>query len=350
MTERKKYKIAVMPGDGIGKDVMDCAMVILKHIDLDAKYFHEDIGLDAKKRNGTALSDHTLRILKACDCCLFGAVSTTDESTILRLRQEFALSTNFRPCKGNGIDIAIFRENTEDLYAQVEYNPIPRRLRNFINKHERMKKFKYTPNEEMAIALRIITVKACTNIVARAFRFAARNNKKKITVVEKANVLKETGSIIIKAVKEISKKYPNIEVEIVNIDNMCMQLVKNPENYEVIVTTNLFGDILSDLCSQLVGGIGYVGSANIGKNFALFEPIHGSAPKYAGQYKANPIGMIRSIVLMLEWLGETKKAKALDLAINEVIEEGKARTFDMGGINNSLEVTEEIAKKYDSHI
>jgi len=129
-----------------------------------------------------------------------------------------------------------------------------------------------------------------------------------------------------------------------------MQLVKNPENYEVIVTTNLFGDILSDLCSQLVGGIGYVGSANIGKNFALFEPIHGSAPKYAGQYKANPIGMIRSIVLMLEWLGETKKAKALDLAINEVIEEGKARTFDMGGINNSLEVTEEIAKKYDSHI
>jgi isocitrate/isopropylmalate dehydrogenase len=368
-----KYHIAVLPGDGVGKDVMDAARIVLDTIDLDAEYIPGDIGWEFWKTEGNALPDRTLKLLKETDCCLFGAITSkpatdakkelipnlqnkgiTYASPIVRLRQEFNLHTNLRPCKaylGNplnfkdDIDLVVFRENTEDLYTGVEFRPVPPEVFKALLTHKKMQKFAQIPLDEIAISLRIFTKKACQNIVRQAFTYAKEHKRKSITLVEKPNVIRETSGMMVEEARKIASEYPEIKFNEVNVDAMCMWLVKNPQDYDVLVSSNMFGDIISDLAAQLVGGLGFASSGNIGDNYAVFEPTHGSAPKYAGMYKVNPIAMILSIKLMLDWLEENKHAKKLEKAVADVIKDGKYRTYDMGGKNTTLEVAEAIAKK-----
>lgn len=369
-----KYKIAWLPGDGVGNDVMEAARIVLDKLNLDAEYPHGDIGWEFWKSEANPFPDRTVDLLSNCNCALFGAITSKpkeeaekelDESLrgkghiyaspIVRMRQEFNLRTNLRPCKaypGNplnyrdNIDIVVFRENTEDLYVGVEFHPLPDEVREVLKKHnKKMARFDSTAGEDMAISLRIITRAACRNIVTDAFELAKKQGRKSVTVVEKPNVLRETSGLMIRTAREVAKNYTGIELWETNIDAMCMWLVKNPLDYGVIVTSNMFGDIVSDLCAQLVGGLGFAASGNIGDKLAVFEPTHGSAPKYAGQYKVNPMAMLQSVRLMLEWLGEIEKSESLESAIAAVIAEGKVRTYDMGGSNSTLEVGEAVAAK-----
>jgi isocitrate/isopropylmalate dehydrogenase len=370
-----KYKIAWLPGDGVGNDVMDAAKIILDTINIDAEYIPGDIGWEFWKKEGDPLPQRTINILQESDCGLFGAITSKPNqeaqkelnpelrnkgyvysSPIVRLRQLFNLHTNMRPCKaypGNplnfrdDIDLVVFRENTEGLYAGVEFNPLPKEVFNALMTHKKMKKFENVALEDIAVSCRIFTRKACQNIVKQAFEYAKKHNRKSVTLVEKPNVIRETSGMMVQEARKIANNYPNIEFFETNVDAMCMWLVKNPQDYDVLVSSNMFGDIISDLCAQLVGGLGFAASGNIGDKLAVFEPTHGSAPKYAGQYKVNPIAMIRSVKLMLDWLGENKHAENLENAIASVVAEGKVKTYDLGGSNTSLEVAEEIAKRIE---
>ncbi len=370
-----KYKIAWLPGDGVGNDVMDCAKLVLDTIDLDADYIHGDIGWEFWKKVGNPLPDRTIQILQETDCCLFGAITSKPKeeaekeldpalkgkgyvysSPIVGLRQLLNLHTNMRPCKafaGNplnyrdDIDLVVFRENTEGLYAGVEFHPVPDEVfKALLKNHKKMKKFENTPLRDLAISTRIFTRKACQNIIRQAFEYAKKFNRKSVTVVEKPNVIRETSGMMVREARKIAQEYPGVELWETNVDAMCMWLVKNPQDYDVLVSSNMFGDIISDLAAQLVGGLGFAASANIGDNYAVFEPTHGSAPKYAGQYKVNPTAMIMTVKLMLDWLGEQEAADRLLQAIAAVIKESKVKTYDVGGSNTSLEVAKEIAQKY----
>jgi 3-isopropylmalate dehydrogenase len=368
-----KYKIAVLPGDGVGRDVMDAAMIVLKKLGLDATFVYGDIGWEFWSKEGNPLPDRTLRLLKETDVCLFGAITSKPKedaaaeldpslknkglsyfSPIVRLRQEFDLYTNLRPCKayaGNplnykdGIDLVIFRENTEGMYAGVEFFPLPQGVRDALLVHPKMKAFKDTPLNEIALSTRIMTKKGCSRIVRAAFDYARKNKRRSVTIVEKPNVLRETGGLMLGIARGIAKEYPEIPFKEANVDAMCMWLVKNPHDYDVLVAENLFGDIISDLAAQLVGGLGFACSGNIGDAYAVFEPTHGSAPKYAGQFKVNPMAMLLAAKMMLEWLGEAEKAKRLEQSIADVIKEGQVRTYDMNGTSSSLDVGRAVAEK-----
>ena len=368
-----KYKIAILPGDGVGKDVVEAAMLCLEKLDINAEYIYGDIGWDFWCREGNALPDRTVRLLRDTDACLFGAITSKPKedavreldpslqdkkltyfSPIVRLRQEFDLYINQRPCKayaGNplnykeGIDLVIFRENTEGMYAGVEFHPLPDVVRNALLIHPKMKPFKDVPADDIAVSTRIMTRKGCSRIVRAAFEFARAEKRRSVTIVEKPNVLRETGGLMLGVAREIAREYPGIPLYETNVDAICMWLVKNPLDYDVLVAENLFGDIISDLAAQLVGGLGFACSGNIGDQYAVFEPTHGSAPKYAGQYKVNPMATILAVRMMLEWLGEKNKAAVLESAVAEVIAEGKARTYDMKGDSSTLDVGRAVAAK-----
>ncbi|TKJ43985.1 3-isopropylmalate dehydrogenase [candidate division TA06 bacterium B3_TA06] len=368
-----KHKIAVLPGDGVGKDVTEAAMIVLEKIGLDAEYLYGDVGWEFWCKDGEPLPVRTVDLLRSTDCCLFGAITSKPKqeaaaeltpelqgkgliyrSPIVRLRQLFDLYTNLRPCKaypGNplvykeGIDLVIFRENTEGLYAGIEWHPVPENIRAAIDTHPNARKFADTSNDDMAISVRLFTRKGCQRILRAAFEFAKRYNRRSVTVIEKPNVIRETSGLMIREARKIAAEYPDIPLWEANVDAMAMWLLKNPLDYDILVASNMFGDIISDLCGQLVGGLGFAASANIGDDYALFEPTHGSAPKYAGQYKVNPTAMLITTRLMLDWLGENEKAERLDAAIAAVISEGKVRTYDMGGTNTTLEVAQAVAER-----
>jgi len=369
-----KYHIAVLPGDGVGKDVMDAAKIVLDAIGLDAEYIYGDIGWECWKKEGNPLPERTLKLLKETDCCLFGAITSkpkndaqkeldsslqnkglTYASPIVKLRQTFHLHTNLRPCKaypGNplnyrdDIDLVVFRENTEDLYAGVEFRPVPKNVFDALNTNNKMKAFVNTPLDEMAISCRVNTKKASQTIIRDAFEYAKKNKRKSVTLVEKPNVLRETSGLILEEARKIAQEYPGIKFQETNVDAMCMWLVKNPQDYDVLVSSNMFGDIISDLAAQLVGGLGFASSGNIGDDYAVFEPTHGSAPKYAGMYKVNPMATLLTVKLMLDWLGEKKTAKKLETAIAQVIKDNKVKTYDVKGTNTTLEVAKEVARVY----
>ena len=368
------YRIAWLPGDGVGKEVMEAARIVLDALKLDAEYIHGDIGWEFWKTEGDPLPQRTIEILKNTDCALFGAITSKPKeeaekeldpslqgkglvysSPIVRLRQMFDLYVNMRPCKafkGNplnyrdNIDLVIFRENTEGLYSGVEFYPTPRDLMEVLDaKHKKFSRFAQLPEDEVAISMRIFTRKGCERIVRSAFEYAKKTGRPTVTVVEKPNVIRETSGLMVRIAREVAKEYPGIELWETNIDAMCMWLVKNPEDYSVLVSSNMFGDIISDLAAQLVGGLGFASAANMGDNYAVFEPTHGSAPKYEGHYKVNPMATLLASRLMLEWLGEKEMAARLENAIATVIAEGKVKTYDMGGNNTTLEVAEEVARK-----
>ena len=368
-----KYKIALLSGDGVGNDVMEAAMIVLEKIGLDAEYIEGDIGWEFWCKEGNPVPDRTIEILKRTDVCLFGAITSKPKddaareldpslrekgdsyfSPIVRLRQEFDLYTCLRPCKaypGNplnyrdDVDLVIFRENTEGMYAGVEFYPLPEEVRNALLFHPKMAKFKDLPLDEIALSTRIMTKKACERIVRKAFEYARKNKRRSVTIVEKPNVLRETGGLMLDIAREVAKEFSDVEFKEANVDAMAMWLVKNPQDFDVLVAENLFGDIISDLAAQLVGGLGFALSGNIGDNYAIFEPSHGSAPKYAGLYKVNPIAMLLATKMMIEWLGEEEKASRMENAVAQVIKEGKVRTYDLGGSSTTLDIAHEVASK-----
>ncbi len=368
-----KYRIAVLPGDGVGREVVEAAMVVLKKMNISADYVSGEIGWQYWSEEGNALPDRTVKLLKETDACLFGAITSKPKedaaaelapalrgkglsyfSPIVRLRQEFDLYQNLRPCKaypGNplnyqdGIDLVVFRENTEGMYAGVEFRPLPSVVRDALATHPKWKAFKDVPAEDIAVSTRIMTKAGCARIVRSAFEFARKYKRRSVTLIEKPNVLRETGGLMLETAREVAKDYPDVKFGEANVDAICMWLLKNPHDYDVLVAENLFGDIISDLAAQLVGGLGFACSGNIGDKYGVFEPTHGSAPKHAGQYKVNPIATILAAKMMLEWLEEAGQASRLEEAIAAVIREGQVRTYDMGGQASSLDVAGAIAAK-----
>lgn len=359
------FKIAWLPGDGIGQDVMEAARIVLDCVGLDAEYIPGDIGWEWWCREGEALPPRTVELMKNTDCAMFGAITSKGKdkadkelapelqgkgfsyrSPIVRMRQLLDLYICLRPCKaypGNplnyrdGIDLVVFRENTEGMYIGVEWPQVPEAMLS-IKGAEKLPR-------DAAVSVRAITPGGSERIVRAAYDYARAHNRKKVTVIHKANVLRQTCGVFMDAARKVAAEFPDIAFEDANIDAMGMWLLKNPLNYGVIVTTNLFGDIISDLCAQMVGGLGFGCSGNIGTHYAVFEPTHGSAPKYAGQYKVNPIATILAGKMMLDWLGETEMANRLESAVAEVIAEGRARTYDMGGTSTTLDVANAIAAK-----
>lgn len=369
-----RYRIAWLPGDGIGVDVLEAAKIVLDRLELPADYIPGDIGWEFWCREGDALPARTVELLKNVDAAMFGAITSkpvkaaeselvpglqatglTYRSPIVRMRQMFDLYICQRPCKaypGNplnykeGIDLVVFRENTEDLYSGVEFSPVPGELAGVLSRlSQAFGAFKDLPPDQYAISTKVNTHKGSERIIRAAFEFARRHGRRKVTVIHKANVVRATEGLFLETAREVAREYPEIEMDDANIDAICMWLLKNPKNYDVLVATNMFGDIVSDLCAQMVGGLGFGCSGNIGEKLAVFEPTHGSAPKYAGQYKVNPIATILSVKMMLDWLGEAEKAATLEQAVSAVILAGAPRTYDMGGSSSTLEMAEAIAKK-----
>jgi len=369
-----RYKIAWLPGDGVGGEVMEAAKICLEALKLDATYPHGDIGWEFWCQEGEALPERTAELLKSCDAALFGAITSKPakeaerelvpelqgkglvyRSPIVRMRQMFDLYTCLRPCKaypGNplnyreGIDLVVFRENTEDLYAGVEFSPVPDELSALLARLSKpFAHFATLPGSDYTITCKINSSHSCERIIRAAFEYAETFHYPKVTVIHKANVVRATEGLFLETGRRIAQEFPAIQMDDANIDAICMWLLKNPKNYGVLVATNMFGDIVSDLAAQMVGGLGFGCSGNIGEGLAVFEPTHGSAPKYAGQYKVNPIATILAGKMMLDWLGESDKAARLEQAVAQVIAEGEVRTYDMRGSATTLEMGEAIARK-----
>jgi len=322
------YNIAVIPGDGIGEEVVKATTTVLDKLDVEFNYTHAIAGDKCKEETGVPLPDETIEIAKKSDAVLFGAAGETAADVIVRLRHELNTFVNLRPVKSlqpekyGNIDFMIVRENTEDLYIGDEEE---------------------TP--EGAIARKKITKAASDKISEYAFQYAKDTGRKKVTAVHKANVLKISDGLFKKCFYEVAEKYPEIESNDFYVDATAMYLITNPLDFEVIVTSNLYGDILSDEGAGLVGGLGMIPSANIGDENGLFEPVHGSAPDIAGQGIANPVATILSACMMLDYLGESDSARKIEKIIVDVIQEGKVVTPDLGGTASTQEMAEYIASK-----
>ncbi len=372
--KKESYKIAWLPGDGVGVEVLEATKIVLDKLNFKAEYIHGDIGWEFWCKEADALPQRTIDLLGNVDAAMFGAITSKPvkdaekelvpelqgkgliyRSPIVRMRQTFDLYNCLRPCKayeGNplnykdSVDIVVFRENTEDMYCGVEFNPVPELLSNTLKELSKpFAKFADLPGDEYAVSCKINTRKGSERIVRAAFEFAKEHGRKKVTIVHKANVVRATDGLFFDIAKEVAKDYPEIKWDDANIDAMTMWMLKNPDNYDVMVAPNLYGDIISDLAAQMVGGLGFGCSGNIGENLGVFEPSHGSAPKYTGLYKVNPIATILAAKMMLDWLGETEMAERIEKATAEVIKEGKVRTYDMGGSHTTLEMGQAIADK-----
>jgi isocitrate dehydrogenase (NAD+) len=368
------YKIAWMPGDGVGREVMQGARIVLDRLRLDAEYLPGDIGWDFWCREGDAFPARTIDLLETVDAALFGAITSKPASAaeaelapelrgrglkyrspIVRMRQLFDLYVCRRPCKafpGNplnykeGIDLVIFRENTEDLYAGVEFFPVPQEVADVLGEASPpFASFRGLDSREYAVSCKINTKRSSERIVRRAFEFARRHGRRKLTVVHKANVVRATDGLFLEEAQKVARDFPEIPLDDANVDAIGMWLLKNPFNYDVLVAPNLYGDIVSDLCAQMVGGLGFGCSGNIGETLAVFEPTHGSAPKHAGQCKVNPIATILAARMMLDWLGEPEMATRIESAVAEVVREGEVRTYDMGGSSTTLQMANAIADR-----
>jgi 3-isopropylmalate dehydrogenase len=364
-----KRTVVKMPGDGIGKTVIEEAIRVLDAIGFEAEYIHSDIGWEFWVTEGNPLPQRTLDLLEKHKLGLFGAITSKPKdqaakelspelqgkghvyySPIVGLRQHFNLDVCMRPCKtfkgnplnfirrtrGDGfeepeVDVVVFRQNTEGLYGGVEWTNPPPEVRKALETHPKMANFKSTPSEDLAISTRIYTRGACQRILEEGFKYAKRFGYKSVTICEKPNVIRETSGMMREEGRKMKKNYPDIELWETNIDAQMMWMTKNPEDYGVVVSGNMFGDIVSDGFAGLVGGLGFACSANIGKDCAIFEPTHGSAPKYQDLDPSivNPIAMILSSAMMLDHIGEEDKAKRIRDAISAVVSEGKVRAYDM---------------------
>lgn len=372
-----RYTIVTMPGDGIGKVVLPEAVRVLEALGFDADYVHADIGWDCWCQEGNALPERTVELLSEYRLGLFGAITSKPKkaseaelapglkgkgytyfSPIVGMRQRFGLDICVRPCiafPGNPLNFirktadggweepkvnsVVFRQNTEGLYAGVEWTDPPAEVRQALALHKKFKPFAEVPGKDLAIAVRCITRGASRRIVQAGFEYAKAHGYTKVTVCEKPNVLRETSGLIEEEAKALAADYPGIRLETTNIDAQMMWLTKSPEDYQVVVASNLFGDIASDAFAGLVGGLGFACSANIGERVAVFEPTHGSAPKYAALDPpiVNPVAMILSAGMLLDHVGEDEKAQRLRAAVAAVVAEGRVRTYDMLRLSGSAD-------------
>ena len=335
-----KYNITLIPGDGIGPELADAAKRCVDALSLDIKWDSCEAGTAAIEKYKTPLPAHTLDSIRKNKVAIKGPITTPIgtgfRSVNVELRKTLDLYACLRPCKTyegvrskyDNIDLVIIRENTEDLYAGIEFEKGLKDTEDLIVTLEKMSAKRIKPNS--AISIKPISVEGTKRIVKFAFDYALKNNRKKVTAVHKANIMKFTDGLFLEVAREVARGYEGrVTFEDRIVDNMCMQLVQKPEDYDVLVLPNLYGDIISDLAAGLIGGLGVAPGANIGDGIAVFEPTHGSAPKYKGMNKTNPTAIILSAVLMLKYIGEEKKAKVLEDAVASVIREGKFVTYDM---------------------
>lgn len=326
------YKVTLIPGDGSGPEVIAAAKRVVEATGVAIQWEQAEAGAAMIEKCGTPLPDETIESIRRNGVALKGPVTTPVgtgfRSVNVAMRKIFDLYANVRPAKTypgvitrfENIDLVVVRENTEDLYAGIEH----------------------MVGEDAAESIKLITRKGCERIIRYAFDFAVREGRKKVTAVHKANIMKCTDGMFLDIARQIAKEYPQIEFNDSIVDAMCMRLVMHPEDYDVLVCPNLYGDIVSDLCAGLVGGLGLTPSANIGVSGAIFEPIHGSAPDIAGQHKINPTAAILSASLMLAHLGEAKAAADIEQAVTKVISEGKTLTQDMGGTASTEEFADAV--------
>lgn len=333
------HKITLIPGDGIGPEVSTAARRCVDATGVKVDWEIAEAGADVIAKYGTPLPDSTLASIRKNKIALKGPLTTPIgtgfRSVNVAIRKELDLYACLRPTRSykgvrsryENIDLVIVRENTEDLYAGIEFEEGKPETKTLISEIEKLSKKKIRPDS--GISIKPISVSGSKRIVKFAFEYAVKHGRKKVTAISKANIMKFTDGLFFKAAQEVAKEYPGIEYEERLIDNMCMQLVQKPELYDVLCLPNLYGDILSDLCAGLIGGLGLAPGANLGEEIAVFEAIHGSAPKYAGQNKVNPTAMILSAVLMLNYIGESDAAKRLDAAVAKVIAGKKNVTYDL---------------------
>lgn len=329
------HKLVVIPGDGIGPEIMAQVVRVLKHIKAPFEYIEHAAGEMALATHNSLLPDTTMAAIAQYKLAIKGPTTTPigggHRSINVTLRQKFDLYANVRPvrslpgvkCVCSDVDLTIVRENTEDLYAGIE----------------RM------VDDDTAESIKRITRKGSERIARYAFDLAQKTQKKKVSIVHKANIMKMSDGLFLRVAQDVAQKYSGIETRDVIVDNACMQLVTKPQQFEIIVTQNLYGDILSDLCAGLVGGLGVVPGANIGHDIAVFEAVHGSAPDIAGQNKANPTALLQSAVMMLEHVGELQKAQQVMKALIASLADDNARTLDLGGKGNTQVFTDCIIQK-----
>jgi isocitrate dehydrogenase (NAD+) len=351
------HNITLIPGDGIGPEVAEATKRVLEASGVGFNWDVVYAGADAEKKLGSILPEATLESIRKNKVALKGPVTTPVgsgfRSVNVALRQELDLYACLRPCKiypgaptaFTDVDIVVVRENTEDLYAGIEFEagkPETARLRQLASEATGSK-----VREDSGVSLKVISESASHRIVKFAFDYALAYQRKKVTAVHKANILKFSDGLFLAMAREVAKSYPDIEFEDRIVDNLCMQLVRRPQQFDVLVLPNLYGDIISDLCAGLVGGLGLAPSANLGDDAAIFEPTHGSAPKYKGQNKINPMAMMLSGVMMLRHIGEAKAADKLEKAIAAVIAEGKNLTYDMkpSGAVGTSQVADAVIEK-----
>jgi isocitrate dehydrogenase (NAD+) len=358
------YTITLIPGDGVGPEVTEAAKRVLEASGIAFNWEIAYAGASAQEKSGAVLPDATLESIRKNKVALKGPVTTPVgygfRSVNVALRQELDLYVCLRPCKTypgvpsrfKDVDIVVVRENTEDLYCGIEFEagtPETTKLRQLITKTTGNKL-----NKDSGISLKIISESASRRIVKFAFDYARAHHRKRVTAGHKANIMKFSDGLFLATAREVAKDYPDIKFDDIIIDNLCMQLVRRPQPFDVLVLPNLYGDIVSELCAGLVGGLGVTPGANLGDDIAVFEPTHGSAPKYKGQNKINPMAMILSGMMMLRHLGETKAAEQLEKAVAGVIAEGKSVTYDMkpsmpdAKVVGTSEVAEAIIKKLKS--
>ncbi len=358
------YNITLIPGDGVGPEVTEAAKRVLEASGIAFNWELAYAGASAQEKSGAVLPDATLESIRKNKVALKGPVTTPVgygfRSVNVALRQELDLYVCLRPCKTypgvpsrfKDVDIVVVRENTEDLYCGIEFEqgtPETTKLRQLIAKTTGNK-----VNKDSGISLKIISETASRRIVKFAFDYARAHQRKRVTAGHKANIMKFSDGLFLATAREVAKDYPDIKFDDIIIDNLCMQLVRRPQPFDVLVLPNLYGDIVSELCAGLVGGLGVTPGANLGDEIAVFEPTHGSAPKYKGQNKINPMAMILSGMMMLRHLGEAKAAERLEKAVAGVIAEGKDVTYDMkpgmpdARVVGTSEVAEAVIKKLKS--
>lgn len=335
LLQLKKYKITLIPGDGTGPDVIRAARIVLDAANVGIEWDVVDAGEGVIEKYGTPLPDHVLESIRRNKIALKGPLTTPIgtgfRSVNVALRKKLDLFANVRPSKSlsavktryENVDIIVVRENTEDLYAGIEH----------------------MVGNDAAESIKITTRAGSERIVRFAFEYARREGRKKVTAVHKANIMKCTDGLFLEVARQVAKDFPDIEFEDRIVDACSMKIVQRPEDLDVMVMPNLYGDILSDICAGLIGGLGVAPGANIGTDYAVFEPVHGSAPKYTGMDKVNPLATIISGVMMLKYLGEKDAADRVMKAIDEVLTEGKYLTYDLGGSAKSSEMGKAIAEK-----
>ncbi|MFQ5867085.1 MAG: isocitrate/isopropylmalate dehydrogenase family protein [bacterium] len=351
------YRVTLIPGDGVGPEVVDAARKCIEATRVKIEWERVDAGAEIMDKYGTPLPDQVINSIRKNRVALKGPVTTPVgtgfRSVNVALRQKLDLYACLRPCKWypgvrsryEGVDLVVVRENTEDVYSGIEFEEGKSETSELINFIQNSRNVKIS--DDSGISIKSISRRASERIIRFAFDYARKNNRKKVTGIHKANIMKYSDGIFLEVFHEVTREYPDIQSEDKIVDNMCMQLVQKPGLYDVLVLPNLYGDIVSDLCAGLVGGLGLSPGANIGEGIAVFEATHGSAPKYKGMDKVNPTAMILSGVLMLRYLGDKEKANRLEKAVARVIAKGERVTHDLGGTATTSQMAKAIVKNLE---